>query len=175
MPLPRVSGKLKAFIADTQREATQRLDELAARKAELAQRHRAEREKLNAGLERRWEAETQHRAQRLPKGFSGLWHRLTGQYAKIRALNEREALEAYRRDRAAKDELIFSQLEERQALQTYIKAQRSISQQRLALLRADIANYDALESSPSLKRDDGLAPRQRKRRERRTRQYDHDI
>lgn len=171
-----MTGKLKAFIADTQREATQRLDELAARKAELAQRHHDEREKLNAGIERRWEAETQRRAQRLPKGFSGLWHRLIGQYAKIRAQNEREALEAYRRDRAAKDDLIFSQLEERGALQSYIKAQRSISQQRLILLREDVANYNGLENRQRQKTDENMTPPvRRNRRERRPHQSDYDI
>src|SRR5690606_17003745 len=120
-----MTDKLKSFIADAEREATQRLGELAVRKAELAARHRNERAKLVAGLESRWEAEAQRRAQRLPKGFSGLWHRLTGQYAKLRRQNEREALEAWQRDRAAKDDLIFRQLDEREALQTYIRAQRS--------------------------------------------------
>jgi hypothetical protein len=170
-----MSGKLKTFIADAEREAILRRDELAQRKAELAARHRDEREKLSAGLERRWEAETQRRAQRLPKGFSGIWHRLTGQYDRIRMQNEREALETYHRDRAAKDDLIFRQLEERQALQTYILAQRSVSQQRLLLLREDVANYDALESRPQ-SQDDGISPdARRRRRERRPRQRDYDI
>ena len=89
--------------------------------------------------------------------------------------NEREALETYHRDRAAKDDLIFRQLEERQALQTYILAQRSVSQQRLLLLREDVANYDALESRPQ-SQDDGISPdARRRRRERRPRQRDYDI
>jgi len=169
-----MTGKLKAFIADSEREALGRSKELAARKAELAARHRSERTKLNAGLERRWDAEAQRRFQRLPKGFSGLWHRLTGLYAKIRRQNDREALEAYHRDRAAKDDLIFRQLEERETLQTYIRAQRSISQQRLALLRADVANYATLENGQRRERDIGSETR-RNRRERRPRQLDYDI
>jgi len=171
-----MTDKLKAFVADAEREARQRHDELASRKAELAARHRDEREKLSADLERRWEAEAQRRAGRLPKGFSGIWHRLTGLYAKIRKQNEREALEAHRRDRAAKDDLIFRQIEERGALQSYIRAERSISQQRLALLREDVANYDSLENGQRRKQDDGVGPQDRRnRRERRLRQRDFDI
>src|SRR5690606_33656036 len=124
---------------------------------------------------RRWEEEAQLRAQRLPKGISGLWHRLTGQYAKIRMHNEREALQAYQRDREAKDDMIFRQLEERHALQSYIKAQRAISQQRLILLREDVANYDALENGPCVHHDKHVRQEARqRRRERRTRQHDFD-
>ncbi|WP_127144660.1 hypothetical protein [Pelagibacterium montanilacus] len=129
-----------------------------------------------ADLERRWEAEARRRAGRLPKGFSGIWHRLTGQYAKIRKQNEREALEAFRRDRAVKDDLIFRQLEERGALQSYIRAERSVSQQRLTLLREDVANYNALERKQLREQNDGMGPEARlHRRERRARQRDFDI
>ena len=43
----------------------------------------------------------------------------------MKAQNEREVLQAYQRDRAEKDALVFKQLEERQALQREIKAQRA--------------------------------------------------
>ncbi|MET3663354.1 relaxase/mobilization nuclease domain-containing protein [Aquamicrobium ahrensii] len=171
-----MSGKLEAFIADAEREATQRRDELALRKTELSARHRDEREKLNAGIERRWKDEALRRAQRLPKGISGIWHRLTGQYAKIRAQNEQEALEAYRRDQAMKDDLIFRQLEEREVLQSYIRAQRSITHQRLTLLREDVANYSTLDNRPRDEADNSIRrDLRRTRRERRSRQCDFDI
>lgn len=172
----RMSGKLSAFIADAEREAAQRHEELAVRKAELAARHREEREKLKAGIERRWEDETRQRVRRLPRGFSGIWHRLTGQYARIRAQNDREALEAYRRDQVEKDDLIFHQLEERQALQSYIRAQRAIAQQRLVLLREDVANYGTLESGRQQTHDEGIRPEAlRIRRDRRPRERGFDI
>lgn len=171
-----MTGKLETFIADVEREAMQRRDELAQRKAELATRHRDEREKLNAGIDRRWQEEAQRRAQRLPKGISGIWHRLTGRYAKIRTQNEREALDAYRRDQAMKDDLIFRQLEERGVLQSYIRAQRSISQQRLVLLREDVANYSVLGAPQQEEADNSIRRNMRQtRRERRSRQHDYDI
>lgn len=140
-----MSQKLEAFIKDAERDAKQRLAVMAFRKTELVGRHQDERQKLWTAIERRWDAETKRRAQRLPKGFSGIWHRLTGQYSKVKAQNEHEALEAYRRDRAEKDALIFKQLEERQTLQRDIKVQRGIAQEELMQLREDVANYRNLD------------------------------
>lgn len=171
-----VTGRLEGFIEKAEREAKQRLDELAERKAALSKQHREERERLRSGLEERWSQEAKMRAERLPRGFSGIWHRLTGQYAKIREQNEREALEAYRRDRAAQDDLIFQHLEERRALQTYIKAQRQISQQRLTLLREDVANYEKPPERTVHEQDDAPELRHREhRRERKPRQRDFDL
>src|SRR5690606_26646598 len=110
------------------------------------------------------------------KGFSGIWHRLTGQYAKIRAQNEREAFESYRRDQAMKDDLIFRQLEEREVLQSYVRAQRTITHQRLTLLREDVANYSALDNLPRDEADNYVRwDLRRTRRERRSRPRDFDI
>jgi hypothetical protein len=148
-----MSRKLEAFIKDAERDAKQRLAVLAFRKTEMVARQRAERQKLTAAHEERWRAETMARAQRLPKGFSGIWHRLTGQYGKIRAQNERETLEAFRRDRAEKDGLVLKQLDERQTLQRDIKAQRTMVQQELMRLRKDVANYRHLDRNDRQERE----------------------
>lgn len=144
-----MTRKLEAFIRDAERQARQREAVVAFRKTEMVARHQDARQLLTAAHEQRWQAETRQRAQRLPKGFSGIWHRLTGQYAKIRAQNELEALEAYRRDRAEKDDLILRQLEERQTLQRDIQAQRALAQQEMLRLREDVSRYQTLD------RDDG--------------------
>lgn len=141
----RMSAKLEAFIKDVERDAKQRIAVMTFRKTEMVARHHGERQELWAAIEQRWKAETRQRTQRLPKGFSGIWHRLTGRYAKVKAQNEHEALEAYRRDRAAKDALIFKQLEDRQVIQRDIKTQRSIAQEELVRLREDVANYRNLD------------------------------
>ncbi|MCE8510424.1 hypothetical protein KBY28_18365, partial [Ruegeria pomeroyi] len=103
---------------------------------------------------------TNERAQRLPRGFSGIWHRLTGQYAKIKAQNEQETLKAWQRDRAEKDVLIFRQLEERQALQKDIKKQRAQAQEELLQLRKDVRNY---HGSDEFERDRAKADLERQR------------
>ncbi|MBI1238296.1 MAG: relaxase/mobilization nuclease domain-containing protein [Alphaproteobacteria bacterium] len=140
-----MTRKLEAFIKDAERQARQREAVVAFRKTEMVARHQDARQRMSAAHERRWLAETRQRAQRLPKGFSGIWHRLTGQYSRIKTRNEMEALENYRRDRSEKDALIFKQLEEREALQRDIQAQRAMAQGELMRLREDIGRYQNLD------------------------------
>jgi hypothetical protein len=175
-----MTAKLQAFIADVERDAARRSLHIDFRKAEMVGRHQAERKQLTQALETRWQAETRARAARLPNGFSGIWHRLTGGYARIRAQNEREALEALHRDRAEKDALILRQIEERQVLERDIQAQRQAAQNELLRLREDVARYQSLghdgpEHDPKRTRDRDVrredhnrsreqAPQQRRRR-----------
>ena len=88
-----MTARLQEFIRQAERDAARRSLQIDFRKAEIVGRHREERRALTEAHETRWQAETRKRAERLPKGFSGIWHRLTGKYAKVRAQNEREALE----------------------------------------------------------------------------------
>lgn len=175
----RISQKLEAFIKDAERDAKQRFAVLAFRKTEMVARHQDERQRIWTAHDKRWQAETKQRAQRLPKGFSGIWHRLTGEYGKIRAQNEREALDAYHRDRAEKDAVVFRQLDERQTLQRDIKAQRSIASDELMRLRADVANYRGAERheredhrSREREKDSDTRRRLRQQRTRRTRGFE---
>ncbi|MAZ18504.1 MAG: relaxase [Ahrensia sp.] len=175
----RLTRKLEAFIKDSERDAKQRLAVTAFRKTEMVARHQDERQKLWAAHDKRWQAETRLRAERLPKGFSGIWHRLTGEYGKIKAQNEREALDAYRRDREEKDAVVFRQLEERQTLQRDIKAQRSIASDELMRLREDVANYSGVERheredrrNRERERDSEARRHLRRQRTRRTRGFE---
>lgn len=115
-----MTAKVTRFIKDAERDAKHRNAVIDFQKAELVGRHRDERAALKDLQDKRWQAETKARAERLPKGMSGIWHRLTGRYGKIREQNEREAFEGLLRDRAEKDALIVRQLDERQALQAEI-------------------------------------------------------
>lgn len=163
-----MTERLQEFIKDAERDAKQRLAVLEFRKTELVQRQKAEREKLFAAIDQRWQAETRQRAARLPKGFSGIWHRITGHYAKAKAQNERETLQAYQRDRTEKDALVFKQIEERRALQRDIKAQRSAAQSELMGLRIDVARFQTPE------REEREQHRERKREERESRRRSRD-
>lgn len=73
-----MTARLQDFIKDTERDAAQRSLQIEFRKAEVIGRHQEERLRLTQAHERRCKAETQKRAERLPTGFSGIWHRLTG-------------------------------------------------------------------------------------------------
>lgn len=161
-----LSQRLEGFIKEAERSTRQRLAMLDFRKAEMVGRHNAERTQLSEVHQKRWLAETNERAKRLPRGLTGIWHRLTGQYAKVRMQNEQETLKAWQRDRDEKDTLIFKQIEEREALQRDIKRQRSISVQELMQLRKDVANYRDIEHPDP----DRHRARQRENEERRRRQ-----
>ena len=163
-----MTAKLQAFIADVERDAAKRSLHIDFRKAEMVGRHQTERKRLTDALETRWQAETRARAARLPKGFSGIWHRLTGGYARIRAQNEREALDALYRDRAEKDGLILRQIGERQVLQRDIQAQRQAAQDELLRLREDVVHYQSFgsddpEHRPTRERDRDEERESRKR------------
>lgn len=136
-----MTRKLEAFIKDARRVAKQRYAMLDFRRTEIVARHRDERQGLLRLHEKRWLAETNERAARLPRGFRGLWRRLTGEYARIKRQNEQELLKAWHRDRAETDALIVRQLEERQSLQLDIKRQRARAQDELMRLRSDIMEY----------------------------------
>jgi len=173
----RMTGKIREFIEQAEKDAQRRSAFIDFRKAEVGGRHVEERRAITEEQEKRWKAETLARAARLPKGFSGIWHRLTGRYAKVKAQNERETLEALRRDRDEKDALIMRQLEERQALEREIKAQREAAQEELLQLREDVASYMELDRvdhtrSRKIERDsdgdDGPGPKPPRSRRRRS-------
>ena len=161
-----MTRKVEDFIKETGASTKQRLAMLDFRKAEMVARHQEKRAKTWSGIGKRWLAETKERAGRLPRGFSGIWHKLTGQYARIKAQNEQETLKAWRRDRDEKDEVIFKQLEEREALQRDIKRQRDLASQELMQLRKDVANYREIERpDPEVSREEERRrSRQRRRR-----------
>ncbi|MCT8970782.1 relaxase/mobilization nuclease domain-containing protein [Microbaculum marinisediminis] len=161
-----MTQQLQAHIKDAERDAKHRMAVIAFRKMEMASRHRDERQKLWAAHEKRWQAETRQRAERLPRGISGIWHRLTGRYAKVRAQNEAEALQAWQRDRVEKDTLVFKQIEERQTLQRDGKAQRSVAQHELMQLREDVANYRTLDRDERDRRRERIKEEKSDRRKR---------
>lgn len=141
-----MTEKLQGFIKAAERDAQRRKAMTEFRKAEVVARHRSEREALAESHAKRWQAETIARAARLPRGISGIWHRLTGRYGKIRKQNERETLASMQRDRAEKDALVTRQLNERQRLQQEIDVQRKAASDELMQLREDVASYMELEN-----------------------------
>ena len=168
----RMSERIKGFIRQIELEAGQRRKALEAERIELANRHRQARHAQKEAQEKRWTAETKARAARLPRGFSGVWQRLTGKYSKIKQRNEREAWAALKRDRAERDGLIARQLDERRALQERIRGQRERQQADLLLLREDVTRYQDMSlperepqrHAPDPERDDRKRQRGRDRR-----------
>jgi hypothetical protein len=158
-----MTRKLEGFIKEAHRDAKQRYAMIDFRRTEMVARHVDERKTLSQMHERRWLAETNERAERLPSGITGLWRRLTGEYAMIKKQNEQELIGAWQRDRAETDTLIAGQLDERQILQRDIKRRRARAQDELMRLRRDVMEYQ-ISNGPDRGPDNPDPTRQRVRR-----------
>lgn len=110
---------------------------LLQKRQELVDRQRAERRSFEEVQSLRWQKESKERSGRLTKGIRGLWDRLTGKHTAITRRNEIEALQAFQRDRAEKDDLVFKQQEQRKLLHRQIQqTRRSLVQERTDFRRA---------------------------------------
>ncbi|EJJ27300.1 relaxase/mobilization nuclease domain-containing protein [Rhizobium sp. CF142] len=137
----RMTPSIRRHIAESRERFQSRSAKLGEAKEEMTRQHRAARQKLEERQRIEWDVQTRERAARLPTGFRGLWHRLTGQYQKLRAVNEAEAEASRERQAQERQKLIDKQLEQRAGLQTQFKELRSKQAQQLLALRADIGRY----------------------------------
>jgi hypothetical protein len=87
----RMARALKRHVQESREKFRDASKLLGDARAEMTLRHRKGRSKLEQDQKLAWEAETKARAARLPKGLSGIWHRITGKYQQVRAQNELEA------------------------------------------------------------------------------------
>lgn len=105
------------------RHAAQR-EPLVQERSQMAERQRAERARQAAGLEARAQREARARNDQLRRGLAGLFDWLSGRAQQVRRMLEQEAVEAMRRDRALRDQLVLEHLSERRALQERLDALR---------------------------------------------------
>ncbi len=120
----KVAEKLARFARDMKTVFEVAQSGLAEQKKKLVAWHRHERKLLQEIQMARQLQETGTRRQHFRKGLKGLWDRLSGRHAAIKAQNERESGQTELRDAAEKQALIERQLEERRALQRQIRAQQ---------------------------------------------------
>lgn len=165
-----MTRKLEGFIKEAHRDAKQRYAMIDFRRTEMVARHADERKNLSQMHKRRWLAATNEWAARLPRGFTGLWRRLTGEYTRIKKQNEQELIGAWQRDRAETDALIAGQLDERQMLQQDIKRQRAHAQDELMRLRRDVMEYQIYDGPD--RGPENPDPTRQRRRSRQNRRYD---
>jgi hypothetical protein len=137
----KMTEKLKGFIRDLETSHRMLSPSIEFRRTQMVQRQQEERRALKDTQSARWTAEENARAARLPRGFAGIWSRITGKHRKIRLQNEMETLKAWQRDRGEKDALIRRQLEERQHLQQAIKHLREEQAQEIGTFQQEIAAY----------------------------------
>lgn len=148
----RMTDQLKTYLHDVDAGYRRSSPAIEHKRQQIQARHTQERKAETLRIAQREQSELQSRASRLPKGFSGIWSRITGKFSKIKAENEMEALRAWQRDRSEKDRLIQRQLDERGRLQQAIKKMRDTRAQEVAQIRSEIAAYVAMKRGdvPSL-------------------------
>lgn len=119
------------------------------RRIALVAQQRAERKALRETQAQRRIAENLARQSRFRTGIKGLWDRLRGEYARIRTLNEREALEAKSRDRGELDQISFRHMGERRQIEIYkYKLSENYTRQRDELARQR-KEYEVMRSGYS--------------------------
>lgn len=124
-------------MTEAREQTTKLKEQLETQRRKMAEAHAAERRKLDAGQRDRWIEETRERQARFRKGMRGLWDRVTGERARIRDVNEKEAYASLQRDRQQRDGLVAAQLLERQAMQHQMKQDRTRQAVLLHELRQD--------------------------------------
>lgn len=144
----RVSETMKPVLARHVQDARERFQTRSATLAHkimmMRDRHRIERSELKEKLAERANREAKARAAKLPRGLSGLWSRITGQFQKIQREHQAAADRAFRRDAKERERLGFSQLKERRHLQNVIRAERNLQAKLLWDLRDDRREFARL-------------------------------
>ncbi len=137
----RMTNVLQTYIADIKQQSQQKFQPLKHAVKSLRDQHREERERLKQEQEERWKIEEQKRMARVPRGFSGIWHRITGTYQKVRDRNERETARFIIRDRDEKQVLITRQLQERGIIQEKVQVLKREHREAMLNIRLDIGRY----------------------------------
>ncbi|MDI1229164.1 MAG: hypothetical protein PSY14_15905 [bacterium] len=146
----RMTENLNRFIGEAKSTAAARRLPLVQEIRTLTAQHRAERHDLLAVQQTRWQDETRQRAARLRTGVAGIWQRVTGDYAKVRLLNEAETKAGLQRDRKELQSVIRNQLVLRQDLQQSVVFYREEHRAEVFRLRQEIARYVKTATEPVL-------------------------
>ncbi len=147
-----LTPRLQSHIKEARRIAANQMKPLAQRRQDMKSRHQLERQKLDQGQAERHRREVSERANRIRHGWKGLWDRVTGEHATMKARNEMEAFFCLQRDREQRQMLVTDQMAERQTLQRSIMIERERAARQVLALYKDAAKYRNMDQSQS-KRD----------------------
>lgn len=114
----------------------------------MVDQQRTARDQLRHDQELRSTAETKARQDRYREGLRGLWDKLRGEHARIKAQNERETYEAYKRDQAERDRLVQRHLDQRRDLTQRYAKQREEAKEVRSSLREDWRKYQEMRAPP---------------------------
>jgi hypothetical protein len=161
-----VREKLSGFIRTATAEFSRVAESLEGRRLAMMQEHRSARRDLQAMQEAHRTAEAKARAARFRRGVLGLWDRLTGTHAKLRAENEDEVAACALRDADETQALIERQLRERRALQNEIVDKRRLHSLELAKMHRALGEQRPPVGAADSEERRADAPSQRRKRTR---------
>lgn len=147
-----LTPNLKAMLERQKRTQRAERERVRQQAREVAAKHNEHRAVLNRQQRERLRRETMERQRRYRPGLSGMLDRVTGKAAKIKALNECETWDSFKRDQGERDRLIFDQLEQRQGLQQTFRTLCKTHQERRKELHALIADARRVEGRKAIKR-----------------------
>jgi len=136
-----VTPKLRSLMESADKARSRDMAALNDKRQVMRDKHHLDRQTLDQAQREQGQREARERSARLRSGVKGLWDRLTGEHRRIRDQNEREALEAIKRDRKQRDGLIATQLRDRQELQQQIRYVRHRHAARVLELHRDLAKH----------------------------------
>jgi hypothetical protein len=137
----RMTPAIRRHVDEARDQFRERSAKLGAAKEAMTRAHRKARTDQQSRQKQEWERETKERSALLPKGWRGLWQRLTGTYQEIRAANEAEAARTQLRHSQERQGLVEDQLDQRRDLQSVFKDLRRQQADQLLELRQDIGRY----------------------------------
>ncbi len=146
---------LKRHIQETKDKAQKAAAPYRKQVQSMKEKHQDQRKTLVESQRERWQKEEAARNARIPKGFKGIWARITGEHKKLRTLNEWETQDCRARDVDERQNLITHQLEERNVLRDNMANLRTRTQERCADIRQDIARYQKM-GEPALSSGGGI-------------------
>lgn len=140
---------LDRLKGETEAKKDRKTEEFERRRRELVRRQQLERQALSRRQDERRAEEARMRQGRFRRGLKGLWDTLRGHNRRIRALNEKEAMEALRRDQDERDALILRHIEQRRQINLFrMELRREFTRER-RLIERDIPAYGYMRRSNS--------------------------
>lgn len=142
-------GKLKGFRDEVDEKTRARKEAFELQKQNLVERQRAARQQLRQAHEARALSEQNARQERFSKGLRGIWDKLRGEHSRLKAENERQALEAHRRDQTERDRLVHDHLSQRRLLSQRYERMKEATRELQSSLREDWRKYQELRTPDS--------------------------
>lgn len=135
---------IERYINDHQRKAQATFKPLNEKRLVMVQSQKQDRAEQTTMQNTRTTQEQLIRSNRFRNGVKGIWDRLNGTHRNLKKQNELDTLQSFQRGQRERDNLILSQMLERQKLQAEIKQERQRQTKQRAELCRDIERYKRL-------------------------------